>query len=60
MIITDAGTLVRTKVSEVSIVGRNTHGVTLIRVSQGENVIGLQCVVESIKDKEIKKLKFIK
>ncbi len=31
MMITDAGTLVRTRVSEVSIVGRNTQGVILIR-----------------------------
>ncbi|MEY0159980.1 DNA gyrase C-terminal beta-propeller domain-containing protein, partial [Providencia manganoxydans] len=30
MMITNAGTLVRTRVSEVSIVGRNTQGVTLI------------------------------
>ena len=28
MMITDAGTLVRTRVSEISIVGRNTQGVT--------------------------------
>ncbi|MSE17888.1 hypothetical protein GKC49_23140, partial [Pantoea agglomerans] len=29
MMITDAGTLVRTRVSEVSVVGRNTQGVIL-------------------------------
>ena len=33
MMITNAGTLVRTRVSEVSIVGRNTQGVTLIRTT---------------------------
>ena len=32
MMITDAGTLVRTRVSEVSIVGRNTQGVILSRL----------------------------
>lgn len=36
MMITDAGTLVRTRVSEVSVVGRNTQGVTLIRTAEDE------------------------
>jgi DNA gyrase subunit A len=42
MMITDVGTLVRTRVSEVSQVGRNTQGVTLIRTAEDENVVGLQ------------------
>ncbi|WP_323159270.1 DNA gyrase C-terminal beta-propeller domain-containing protein, partial [Pseudomonas marginalis] len=46
MMITDAGTLVRTRVSEVSIVGRNTQGVTLIRTAEDEKVVGLQRVAE--------------
>ncbi|PHM46029.1 DNA gyrase subunit A [Xenorhabdus mauleonii] len=46
MMITDAGTLVRTRVSEVSIVGRNTQGVTLIRTADDEKVVGLQRVAE--------------
>ncbi len=41
MIITDGGTLVRTKVDEVSVQGRNTQGVRLIRLSNGERVVGL-------------------
>ncbi len=44
MMITNAGTLVRTRVSEVSIVGRNTQGVTLIRTTEDELVVGLQRV----------------
>ncbi|AWH89832.1 DNA topoisomerase (ATP-hydrolyzing) subunit A [Limnobaculum parvum] len=52
MMITDAGTLVRTRVSEVSVVGRNTHGVTLIRTAEDENVVGLQRVVEPEEDDE--------
>ncbi|WWP01999.1 MAG: DNA topoisomerase (ATP-hydrolyzing) subunit A [Candidatus Dasytiphilus stammeri] len=48
MIITDAGTLVRTRVSEVSIIGRNTQGVVIIRTSQKEQVVGLQRVVEAL------------
>ncbi|PHM28043.1 DNA topoisomerase (ATP-hydrolyzing) subunit A [Xenorhabdus budapestensis] len=46
MMITDAGTLVRTRVSEVSTVGRNTQGVTLIRTADDEKVVGLQRVAE--------------
>lgn len=46
MLITDAGTLVRTRVSEVSVVGRNTQGVRLIRTAEDENVVGLQRVAE--------------
>ncbi|CAJ0990758.1 DNA gyrase subunit A [Sodalis praecaptivus] len=53
MMITDAGTLVRTRVSEVSIVGRNTQGVTLIRTAQDEHVVGLQRVAEPVDDEDL-------
>ncbi|EJN6826290.1 DNA topoisomerase (ATP-hydrolyzing) subunit A [Vibrio cidicii] len=46
MMITDAGTLVRTRVAEVSQVGRNTQGVTLIRTAEDESVVGLQRIEE--------------
>ncbi|MDT9587422.1 MAG: DNA topoisomerase (ATP-hydrolyzing) subunit A [Candidatus Arsenophonus melophagi] len=46
MIITDSGTLVRTRVEEINIIGRNTQGVTLIRTTKDEKVVGLQRVVE--------------
>ncbi len=49
MMITDTGTLVRTSVSEVSIVSRNTQGVTLIRTAEEESVVGLQRIAEQIK-----------
>jgi len=42
MLISDQGTLVRTRVAEVSTVGRNTQGVTLIRTVEGEHVVALQ------------------
>jgi DNA gyrase subunit A len=48
MLISDRGTLVRTRVSEVSRVGRNTQGVTLIRTVDGEYVVGLQRIDEVI------------
>ena len=46
MLISDAGTLVRTRAAEVSTVGRNTQGVTLIRTAQNEHVVGLQRIDE--------------
>lgn len=46
MLISDQGTLVRTRVEEVSTVGRNTQGVRLIRTIEGEHVVGLQRIDE--------------
>ncbi|PJG85848.1 DNA topoisomerase (ATP-hydrolyzing) subunit A [Conservatibacter flavescens] len=50
MLITDAGTLVRTRVSEVSIVGRNTQGVRLIRTADDEHVVSLERLAEADED----------
>ncbi|WP_026374970.1 DNA topoisomerase (ATP-hydrolyzing) subunit A [Aestuariibacter salexigens] len=50
MLISDQGTLVRTRVSEVSTVGRNTQGVRLIRTTKDEHVVGLQRIEEVIDD----------
>jgi len=41
MLISSAGTLVRTGVSDVSTQGRNTQGVRLIRVMEGDSLVGL-------------------
>lgn len=46
ILITDMGTLVRTRVSEISCQGRNTQGVTLIRLSNDERLVGVERVVE--------------
>jgi DNA gyrase subunit A len=42
MLISNKGTLVRTRVNEVSVVGRNTQGVRLIRTGSDEKVVGMQ------------------
>ena len=47
MLISNRGTLVRTRVDEVSQVGRNTQGVTLIRTASDEVVVGLQRIADS-------------
>lgn len=46
MLISDQGTLVRTRVDEVSTVGRNTQGVRLIRTAEAEHVVALQRIEE--------------
>ncbi|MCH1926469.1 DNA gyrase subunit A [Shewanella sp. C32] len=46
MLISDKGTLVRTPVSGVSLIGRNTQGVTIIRTGDDERVVGLQRIDE--------------
>ncbi|HUN75384.1 MAG TPA: DNA gyrase subunit A [Steroidobacteraceae bacterium] len=42
MLISSSGTLVRTPVEEISIVGRNTQGVRLIRLAEGERLTGVE------------------
>ena len=42
MLISSTGTLVRTGVDEVSELGRNTQGVRLIRLSEGERLVGVE------------------
>ena len=44
MLISDQGTLVRTRVGEVSSLGRNTQGVTLIKLASDETLVGLERV----------------
>ncbi|HEX4852611.1 DNA gyrase subunit A [Arenimonas sp.] len=53
LLISDQGTLVRTRASEVSQVGRNTQGVTLMRVAQDEKLIAVERVdVLEVDDEE--------
>ncbi|MEL6368085.1 MAG: DNA gyrase C-terminal beta-propeller domain-containing protein, partial [Pseudomonadota bacterium] len=51
MLISHQGTLVRTSVSEISQLGRNTQGVTLIRLDEGDLLTGL-ARIEAIDDEE--------
>lgn len=41
MLITTGGTLVRTRVSEIPVLGRNTQGVRIIRLDKGEKLVGV-------------------
>ncbi len=44
MLVSSTGTLVRTPVTDISIVGRNTQGVRLIRLAEGERLTGIERV----------------
>jgi DNA gyrase subunit A len=44
MLMSSSGTLVRTRAAEVSVLGRNTQGVRLIRLDEGERLIGVEAV----------------
>jgi len=50
MLISDQGTLVRTRADEVSSLGRNTQGVTLIKVADKEKLVGLESICEPSSD----------
>ncbi|TRX75827.1 DNA gyrase subunit A [Pseudomonas mangiferae] len=56
MLISDQGTLVRTRVSEVSFLGRNTQGVTLIKLGKGEKLVGLERVQEPSVEEELEEI----
>lgn len=47
MLITSGGTLIRTRTEEISMQGRNTQGVTLIGLDEGERLVGMDEVVET-------------
>jgi len=53
MLITNGGTLVRTRVAEVSTMGRNTQGVRLINLTKGEKLIGMERIAETDEDDEL-------
>lgn len=46
MIITDKGQVIRTRISGISLMGRTTQGVRLIKLKEGENVVAVSNVAE--------------
>jgi DNA gyrase subunit A len=48
MLITDSGKVIRTPVSGISIIGRNTQGVRLIDLDETEKVVGLALLAEKV------------
>ena len=50
MLISNSGTLVRTPAEDISVLGRNTQGVTLIRLGDGEQLVQIEAVAASVDD----------
>ena len=46
MLISDRGTLVRTPVKGISVIGRNTQGIRLISLGDGEALVGLERIAD--------------
>ena len=46
MMITDTGTVIRIKAKEISVLGRNTQGVTLMRTNDGGKVVSIETIDE--------------
>jgi DNA gyrase subunit A len=44
MLMSSNGTLIRTPAVDVSVLGRNTQGVRLIKLDEGERLIGVETV----------------
>jgi DNA gyrase subunit A len=47
MLVTDQGKMIRTTIADIRIMGRNTQGVTIFRVAEGEHVVGVARIDES-------------
>ena len=44
MLISNAGTLIRTPAGGISVMGRNTQGVRLVNIAEGEKLVGVECI----------------
>ena len=52
MIITDKGTIIRLKVKDISVLGRSTQGVTLMRTTDGGKVVSMETLTPEIAQSE--------
>ena len=53
MLITDSGTIIRLNVNDISVLGRSTQGVTLMRTSDGGKVVSIETILpEEVKSEE--------
>ena len=50
MLITDTGTIIRIKVKDISVLGRATQGVTLMRTSDGGKVVSIETLTPEIQE----------
>jgi len=52
MLVTDQGKMIRTTVGDIRVMGRNTQGVTIFRVAEGEQVVSVAKIEESEEEVE--------
>ena len=52
MLITDKGTIIRLKVKDISVLGRSTQGVTLMRTTDGGKVVSMETLTPEIAQSE--------
>ena len=50
MLITDKGTIIRLKVKDISVLGRSTQGVTLMRTNDGGKVVSIETLKPDMED----------
>ncbi len=50
LLISDRGTLVRTRAKEISLMGRNTQGVRLLNLTNGESLVGIEALAADLED----------
>ena len=51
MLITDTGTIIRLEVKDISVLGRSTQGVTLMRTNDGGKVVSIETLTPEMNDK---------
>ena len=52
MFISSSGNLIRTKINSISVIGRNTQGVKLIRLSNDDKLLGMERIINDADDEE--------
>lgn len=50
LLISDQGTMVRTRANEISVIGRNTQGVRLVNLNEGESLVGVEALPSDLDD----------
>ncbi len=50
MLITDTGTIIRLKVKDISVLGRSTQGVTLMRTTDGGKVVSIETLTPEMQE----------
>ena len=53
IIVTDKGMVIRTHMKDISVIGRDTQGVKIIRLNEGQNVASIAVVPRSDEEEEV-------